>query len=251
MGLLRILCSSAFACALVLLLVGCGTNPTTGTTTSNSSAAGLTTSPQTNGAGTSPQTEGAGTSPQTEGAGPESPQSASNGGVSVPLAGLPIGDGSQVGDNQGDNECVSVAVIGKINHPGVELTVTVGVTGPFTKVDSAAAGCPQYKLPCEGTKFTIANDSTGATCYAGVQYTGPSLSDTDPPAAGTLKLDGDVSCQNVDSTTCHKYRDEVRQSGISASGQSSVNISFTGPTTSGGGSGPSDGGSAPSDSSSL
>ena len=242
MGLLRILCSSAFACALVLLLVGCGTNPTTGTTTSNSSAAGLT---------TSPQTEGAGTTPQTEGTGPESPQSASNGGVSVPLAGLPIGDGSQVGDNQGDNECVSVAVIGKINHPGVDLTVTVGVGGPFTKVDSAAAGCPQDNPPCEGTKFTIANDSTGATCYAGVQYTGPSLSDTDPPAAGTLKLDGDVSCQNVDSTTCHKYRDEVRQSGISASGQSSVNISFTGPTTSGGGSGPSDGGSAPSDSSSL
>ena len=242
MGLLRILCSSAFACALVLLLVGCGTNPTTGTTTSNSSAAGLT---------TSPQTEGAGTTPQTEGTGAESPQSAGNGGVSVPLAGLPIGDGSQVGDNQGDNECVSVAVIGKINHPGVDLTVTVGVGGPFTKVDSAAAGCPQDNPPCEGTKFTIANDSTGATCYAGVQYTGPSLSDTDPPAAGTLKLDGDVSCQNVDSTTCHKYRDEVRQSGISASGQSSVNISFTGPTTSGGGSGPSDGGSAPSDSSSL
>ena len=251
MGLLRILCSSAFACALVLLLVGCGTNPTTGTTTANSSAAGLTTSPQTNGAGTSPQTEGAGTSPQTEGAGPESPQSASNGGVSVPLAGLPIGDGSQVGDNQGNNECISVAVIGKINHAGVDLTVTVGVAGPFTKVDSAAAGCPQDNPPCEGTKFTIANDSTGATCYAGVQYTGPSLSDTDPPATGTINLDGDLSCQNVDSTTCHRYSDEVRQSGNSAGGQSSVPISFTGPTTSGGGSGPSDGGSAPSDSSSL
>ena len=242
MGLLRISCSSAFACALVLLLVGCGTNPTTGTTTSNSSAAGLT---------TSPQTEGAGTSPQTEGAGPESPQSASNGGVSVPLAGLPIGDGSQVGDNQGDNECVSVAVIGKINHPGVELTVTVGVTGPFKKIDSATAGCPQDFPPCEGTKFTIANDSTGATCYAGVQYMGSSLSATDPPANGTLNLDGDLSCQNVDSTTCHKYSDEVLQSGNSAGGQSSVPISFTGPTTPGGGSGPSDGGSAPSDSSSL
>jgi hypothetical protein len=96
MGPLRILSSSAFACALVLLLVGCGTNPTTGTTTSNSSAAGLTTSPQTNGGGTSPQTNGGGTSPQTEGAGtspqaegtgPEAPQSAGNGGVSVPLAG--------------------------------------------------------------------------------------------------------------------------------------------------------------------
>ena len=247
MGLLRISCSSAFACALVLLLVGCGTNPTTGTTTSNSSPAGLTTSPQTNGAGTSPQAEGAGTTPQTEGTGPESPQPAGNGGASVPLAGLPIGDGSPVGANQGNNECVSVAVIGKINHPGVDLTVTVGVGGPFTKVDSAAAGCPQDNPPCEGTKFTIANDSTGATCYAGVQYMGSSLSATDPPANGTLNLDGDLSCQNVDSTTCNKYHDEVLQSGNSAGGQSSVPISFTGPTTPDGGSGPSDGGSGPSD----
>jgi len=246
-GLLRILSSSAFACAVVLLLVGCGTNPTTSTTTSNSSASGLTASPQTGGTGTSPQTEGAGNNPQTEGTGPESPQSAGNGGVSVSLAGLPIGDGSPEGDNLGNNECVRVAVLGKINHPGVELTVTVGVTGPFTKVDSAAAGCPQDNPPCEGTKFTIANDSAGTNCYAGVQYTGPSLSDTSPAASGTLKLDGDVSCQNVDSTTCHKYRDEVLQSGISANGQSSVSISFTGPTTTDGGSGPSDGGSAPSD----
>ena len=116
MGLLRILCSSVFACALVLLLVGCGANPTTSTTTSNSSAAGLTASPQANGAGTSPQTEGAGTNPQAEGTGPESPQSAGNGGVSVPLAGLPIGDGRQVGDNKGNNECVSVAWLGAITN---------------------------------------------------------------------------------------------------------------------------------------
>ena len=249
MGLHRILWSSVFVCALVLPLVSCGANPTTSTATSNSSAAGLTASPQTNSAGTSPQSEGAGTTPQAEGTGPESPQAAGNGGVSVPLAKLPIGDGGQEGDNLGNNECVRVAVLGKINHPGVELTVTVGVgvTDPFTKVDSAAAGCPQGNPPCEGTKFTIANDSAGATCYAGVQYTGPSLSDTSPDVTGTIWLDGDVSCQNVDSTTCNKYRDEVLQSGISANGQSSVSISFTGPTTTDGGSPPSDGGSPPSD----
>src|ERR1700722_8619569 len=119
MGLRRILCSGVVAYASVLLLVGCGANPTTSTTTSNSSTAGLTASPQTNGAGTSPQTEGAGTSPQAEATGPESPQPAGNGGVSVSLAGLPIGDGGQVGDNQGNNECVGVAWLGKISHPGV------------------------------------------------------------------------------------------------------------------------------------
>jgi hypothetical protein len=168
--------------------------------------------------------------------------------VPIPLAKLPIGDGSQEGDNLGNNECVDVQLQGKINHPGVELTVTVrvGAHDPFTKVDSAAAGCPQDFPTCEGTKFTIANDSGGTRCYAGVQYTGPSLFDTSPDAMGTLWLDGDVSCQNVDSATCHKYSDEVLQSG-SANVQRSVSISFTGPTTTDGGSGPSDGGSPPSD----
>jgi hypothetical protein len=252
MGLLRILCSSAFACALVLLLVGCGANPTTSTTTSNSSTAGLTagpqtngagTSPQTNGAATSPQTEGAGTNPQTEGNGPESPQSAGNGGVSVPLAGLPIGDGSQAGDNQGNNECVRVAWLGQITHAGVVLTVTgVGVTGQppaqFTTVDTAAAGCPQDNPPCVGSKFTMANNNGGLECYAGVQYTGPPLPDTSTSADGTLQLNGSLSCQNVDSATCEKY---VQPTG---GGTTSVSISFFATSTS-------DGGSAPSDTSSL
>ena len=106
-------------------------------------ANGAGTSPQANGAGTSPQTEGAGTSPQTEGTGPESPQSPGNGGVSVPLAGLPIGGGGQVGGNQGNNECVDVAWLGQITHAGVVLTVTgVGFTGQFTTVDPAAAVLP-------------------------------------------------------------------------------------------------------------
>jgi hypothetical protein len=276
-GLLRILCSSVFACALVLLLVSCGTNPATSTTTSNSSASGLTASPQANGAaaspqangagtnpqangagtspkpngagtspkpngaGASPQTEGAGTSPQTEGTGPESPQSPGNGGVSVPLAGLPIGDGGQVGDNQGNNECVGVAWLGQISSPGVVLTVTgVSVTGQppaqFTTVDPAAAGCPQDHPSCVGSKLTMA-DNDGKECYAGVQYTGPSLSDTSPSADGTLQLDGSLSCQNVDSATCEKYL----QAG---QGAPSVGISFTATSTT-------DGGSTPSDSSSL
>jgi len=241
MGILRISCSSAFACAFVLLLVGCGTNPTTGTTTSNSSAAGLTaspqtngtgTTPQTNGAGTSPQTESAGTTPQTEGTGLESPQSADNGGVSVPLAGLPIGGGGQVGDNQGNNECVDVAWLGQITHAGVVLTVTgVGFTGQFTTVDPSAAGCPQDHPSCVGSKFTMADNAGTTECYAGVQYTGSS-----PSADGTLQLDGSLSCQNVDWATCKGYL----QAG---QGGPSVDISFTATST--------DGSSAPSDSSSL
>lgn len=225
MGLLRTLCSSVFACALVLLLVGCGGNPTTSTTTSNSSTSGLTaspqangagTSPQTNDAGTSPQTEAGGTSPQTEGTGPESPQSASNGGVSVPLAGLPIGDGGQVGDNQGSNECVGVAWLGQISHPGAVLTITdVGLTGQFTKVDPATAGCPQDQPPCVGSKFT-SSDNAGRECYAGVQYTGP----TSPSADGTLQLLGSLSCQHVDKATCEKYLQPGQ-------GSPSVPISFT------------------------
>ena len=230
MGLLRILGSSALAYALVLLLVGCGAGTTTSATTSHSSTAGFT---------ASPQNEGAGTSPQTEGTGSEPPQSSGNGGVSVSLAGLPIGDGSQVGDNQGNNECVSVAWLGTINHPGVVLTVTdVGVTGQppaqFTTVDPGAAGCPQDNPPCVGSKFTMADNNAGKVCYVGVQYTGPPLSDTSPPANGTLKLDGDLSCQNVDSATCQGYRDEVL-----AAGNSSVDISFTATPTTGGGSAPS------------
>jgi hypothetical protein len=227
---------------LVLLLVGCGANPTTSTTTSNASAVGLTASPQTNGAGANPQTEGAGTNPQTEGTGPESPQSAGNGGVSVPLAGLPIGDGNQVGDNLGNNECVGVAWLGKISHTGVVLTITsVGVTGQppaqFTTVDSATAGCPQNNPACVGSKFTMADNNNGKECYAGVQYTGPPLPDTSTSADGTLQLNGSLSCQNVDWATCKK---DLQADG----GTPSVNISFFATSTT-------DGGSVPSDSSSL
>lgn len=242
MGLLRIVCSCVFAYALVLVLVGCGANPTTSTTTSNSSTSGLTvspqangagTSPQANGAGTSPQTEGAGTSPQTEGTGPESPQSPGNGGVSVPLAGLPIGGGGQVGGNQGNNECVDVAWLGQITHAGVVLTVTgVGFTGQFTTVDPAAAGCPQDLPSCVGSKFTMADNAGTTGCYAGVQYTGSS-----PSADGTLQLDGNLSCQHVDSAACANYL----QAG---QGGPSVDISFTATSTT-------DSGSAPSPSSSL
>lgn len=238
MGLLRILRSSALGYALVLLLVGCGAGTTTSATTSPSSTAGFTAS-STAGSTASPQPEGAGTSPQTEGTGSEPPQSSGNGGVSVSLAGLPIGDGSQVGDNQGNNECISVAWLGTINHPGVVLTVTdVGVTGQppaqFTTVDVGAAGCPQDKPPCVGSKFTMAENNAGKVCYAGVQYTGPPLSDTSPSANGALTVNGDLSCQNVDSATCQRYRDEVL-----AEGNSSVDISFTATPTTGGSSAPS------------
>jgi hypothetical protein len=231
MGLFRILWSSVFAGAAALLLVACGPNQTTSTTTANSSNAGLT---------AGPQTEISGTSPPAESTGPESPQPAGNGGVSVPLAGLPIGDGSQVGANQGNNECVGVAWLGQISHSGIVLTITgVDVSQPpgqFTSVDPAAAGCPNDQPPCVGAKFTMA-DNTGRECYAGVQYTGPPLPDTSTSADGALQLDGSLSCQNVDPATCEKYL----QAG---QGAPSVPISFTATSTTGGG-------SAPSDSSSL
>jgi hypothetical protein len=239
MGLIRILCPSVSACALVLLLVGCGGNPTTSTTTSNSSTTGRTASPQTNGAGTGPQTEGAGTGPQTEGTGPESPQSAGNGGVSVPLAGLPIGDVGQVGDNQGNNECVGVAWLSHITHSGVVATVTdVGVTGQFTKVDPATAGCPQDNPPCVGSKFTMADNDSGKQCYVGVQYIGPPLPDTSTSADGTLQLVGSLSCQNADKATCEKYLQPAD------GGTTSIPIQFFATSTS-------DGSTTPTDTSSL
>lgn len=240
MGLLRILCPSVSACALVLLLVACGGNPTTSTTTSNSSTTGLTASPQTNGAGTGPQTEGTGTSPQTEGTGPESPQSAGNGGVSVSLASLPIGEFGQVGDNQGNNECVGVAWLSHITHAGVVLTVVDVVVKPpdlFAKLDPATAGCPQDRPPCVGSKFTMADNDSGKVCYSGVQYTGPALPDTNTPADGTLQLAGSISCQNVDKTTCKGYLQAAD------GGTTSIPIQFFATST--------NGGTAPTDTSSL
>jgi len=241
MGLLRISCSSVFACALVLLLVGCGGNPTTSTTTSNSSTSGLIASPQANGAGAGPQTEGAGTSPQTEGTGPEAPQSAGNGGVSVSLASLPIGEFGQVGDTQGNNECVGAAWLSHITHAGVVVTVTDVVPKPddlFTKLDPATAGCPQDRPPCVGSKFTMADNDAGKVCYSGIQYKGPTLTDPNTPADGTLQLAGSISCQNVDRATCKGYLQAA------GGGTTTIPIQFSATSTS-------DNGTAPTDTSSL
>lgn len=240
MGLLRILCSSVFACAMALLLIGCGGNPTTSTTTSNSSTTGPTASPQTNGAGTGPQTEGAGTSPQTEGTGPEAPQSPGNGGASVSLASLPIGDFGQVGDNQGNNECVGAAWLSHITRAGVVVTVTDVVPEPkglFAKLDPATAGCPQDRPPCVGSTFTMADNDSGKVCYAGVQYIGPTLPDTNTPADGTLQLAGSISCQNADNATCKTYLQAAD------GGTTSIPIQFFATST--------NGGTAPTDTSSL
>jgi hypothetical protein len=114
------------------------------------------------------------------------------------------------------------------------LTVTgVGFapTDPFTTVDPAAAGCPQDRPSCVGSKFTMADNNAGTNCLVGIQYTGSSTG-----AEGTLHLDGSLSCQNVDSATCEKYLQPGQ-------GTPSTGISFTATST--------DGGSAPSDTSSL
>ena len=93
MNLLRILRFSPLVGALVLLLVGCGAH-------ANSSGTGP----------VSPLTQGTGgtSSPSTEGTGPELPQSPANGGVSVSVVGLPIGQGPER-FNHGNDECIQIS----------------------------------------------------------------------------------------------------------------------------------------------
>lgn len=207
----RILHGSTLAGVLVLLLAGCGGHAAVIGTKSGSPSTGLT------------------GSPLTEGTGPESPQSPTSGEVSISVAGLPIGDGHQEGDNNGNDECISVQWLGTIPHPGVVLTVTnVVVSGPFMTVTVATAGCPQSEgnSACIGSQFSAANDNAGTICFAGVEYTGPPITDPDNPAIGFLGLVGELNCPNVDSATCQRYRSKMLEAG-----SSSVQIRFYAPPT--------------------
>jgi hypothetical protein len=211
-NLLRIVRFSPVLGVLVLLLAGCGAHGTVAGPGSSSpgteSAASLT----------------EGSSPPTEGTGPDSSQSRSDpagGGIAISVAGMPIGDGNQEGDNNGNDECISVRWLGTISHPGVALRVTsVVVTNPFAAVDAATAGCPQGNPACVGSTFSAANND-GTTCFAGVEYTGPPLTDPDASASGSLALAGELSCPGADPATCQRYLGEMLQSD-----NSSVSISF-------------------------
>ena len=200
---------------LVLLLAGCGAGGTVTGAVSNSPSSESTAS----------LSEGTASSPPTEGTGPESSPSRSDGaggGIAISVAGLPIGDGNQEGDNSGNDECINVQWLGTISHPGVVLAVTnVIVSNPFTVVGVATAGCPQDNPACVDSKFSAADNNAGTICFAGVEYTGPPMTDPNASADGSLELVGELSCPNADSATCQRYRDEVLQAG-----NSSVSISF-------------------------
>lgn len=191
---------------LVLLLVACGKDATV--TGSNSTAPNST-------APTSDLTA----SPRAEGTGLESPQPRANGGVSVSVAPLPIGDGSIVGtNNNGNDECINVAWLGQL-PPGVVLKVTSVevVDGPFTAVDVATAGCPGSASPaCVGFQLRAANNGTGS-CSAGVEWTGT------PATEGSLKLVGELSCPQADSAKCQHIGVDVQNS---AQGQSPISFDF-------------------------
>jgi hypothetical protein len=222
MGLLRIFRPRPFAGVLVLLLAGCGTHATAGGTSSNPSSTASITGSQNDDT----------SSPPIEGTGPESPQSPANGGgggVAVSVPSLPIGNDNQYGDDSGNDECIAVRWLGTVSQPGVTVTITgiVVVGGQFTMISPAAAGCPS--AVCVGFKFSSANTAAGTDCYVGVQYTGSPLTNFDPPAKGSLGFAGELSCPNVDLTTCQRY-----SAGIT--GNPSVPITYYGPTSPGSGS---------------
>ena len=168
------------------------------------------------------------------GTGPGSGQSANNGGgggtVSISFPGLPIGNGNAQTTN-GNDECIILQWRGDISHPGVVVKVTsVVVTGPFEVVSMAAGGCTGSPA-CAPSQFSSANNGGDTDCFAGVEYTGPAITDPDSPAQGSLALVGELSCPGVGPVTCQQYRHQVQ-----APGNSSVDIRFYGAASEGTGS---------------
>jgi hypothetical protein len=221
----RILRLSPLAGGLVLLLAGCGTHvPVTGTHANTPN----------------PVTDA---STPSVGTGPGSGQSSNNGGgggtVSISFPGLPIGNGNAQTTN-GNDECIILQWRGDISHPGVVVNVTsVAVTGPFEVVSMAAASCTESPA-CAPSQFSSANNGGDTDCFAGVEYTGPAITDPDsPPAQGSLALVGELSCPGVGPATCQQYRHQVQ-----APGNSSVQIRFYGAPS--GGTGSASTGSSPS-----
>jgi hypothetical protein len=209
MSLLRILRFSPLVGVMVLLPASCGTHSTVSGTSFNSPSTGSITGSPAGDTG-SPPTEGTGGtgSPPTEGIGPESPQSPSNSGVSVSLAGLPIGNTSPEAENDnGSAECVIANWLGQV-PAGVTVTATVTsvvAAYPFTVTDLTTAGCAaapadEHSPPCVGSQFSTTDINNGAACLVGVEWAGTEQ----PPTSGYLEFFGELSCPNADSATCQK-----------------------------------------------
>ena len=212
----RILRFSSLAGGLVLLPVGCAAHGSATGTPAN------TPNPVSN------------ASTPAVGTGPGSGQSSNNGGgdgtVSISLPGLPIGGGNAQTTN-GNDECINLQWLGDISHPGVVVKVTsMVVTGPFQVVSMAAAGCTESPA-CVPSQFSSANNGDDTDCFAGVEYTGPPITDPDSVAQGKLALAGELICPGVGPSTCQRYRHQVQ-----ASGNSWVDIRFYGAPSTGTGS---------------
>ena len=222
-SLRRMLRFSPLAGGLVLLLAGCGAHgPVTGTHAN------------------APKPESDASTPAV-GTGPGSGQSPDNGGggsVSISFPGLPIGNGNAQTTN-GNDECIILQWRGDISQPGVVVKVTsVVVTAPFEVVSMAAAGCTESPA-CAPSQFSSANNGGDTDCFAGVEYTGPPITDPDSVAQGSLALVGELSCPGVGPATCQQYLLQVQ-----APGNSSVSIRFS--ETPSGGNGSAGTGSSPS-----
>jgi hypothetical protein len=170
---------------LVLLLVGCGGHAIAAGTNPGSPSVGFTSTPPLESTGPQSTSPGGGSG---------------GGGPAVYIPGLPIG--TNTGSSNGG--CPAFQWLeGTPIPPGVTVTITsvVVVQGDLTTVSAAAAGCTG--AVCQGFQFNAANRQY-AHCYVPVQYTGSS-----PPSPngvpGSLRFNGELSCPNVDLTTCQQY----------------------------------------------
>jgi hypothetical protein len=142
-------------------------------------------------------------------------------GVTLDVAGLPIGDGSVVAtSSDGASNCLTIAWTGHLPSWAVLTVTQVTIGGPFNSVDTAAAGCggaSSQQPACIGDQLTAA-DNGGTSCLVGVEW---DRSSTD----GTVKLLGDLHCVTVDSSQCEQLRDGL------VNGSKPIQFSFTPPST--------------------
>jgi hypothetical protein len=193
-----------------LLLAGCGGNTT--------STAGVSNAGNESG---SPGPEFS-VSPSVEGTGPQSAPSAGNGGgggISVSLAGLPIGRNGQYGRN---DHCIEIIWKGAPPADGhVATVVRVSVlSGPFQARDGVPADCP-HGPACTGYRITAANIGD-VRCYADLEYTGDPVDPAANPDGldvdGSLELLGSLSCPGASRASCDRELDSLHHSGVSEIG---------------------------------
>jgi hypothetical protein len=200
-----------------LLLFGCGHTKATSAPSGGNSA-------------TTPVNTQAGASPPTEGTGPE-PTLPRSSGVSVSVAGLPIGVVGETAGPSGNDACLTVHYFGQLVS-GVVLAVSrVVVSAPLRSLGADTTGCPSehstQPRPCVGDELN-ASDNGDAVCYARVAWSG------DPPSQGALELTGVLRCSNLDNSSCQQVASSVsaQQNGPTSFDLTNLSPAGTNPTTS-------------------